>query len=63
MEALSLVPETRNANSIIYYLLHGARGSVVVKAIHPTELDPGIYSASNRNGFQKQRIYNSVSGE
>jgi hypothetical protein len=28
----------------------------------PAALDPGVYSASNRNDYQKQK-YNNVSGE
>jgi hypothetical protein len=44
----------------------GARGNVVVKALchkpeGPAALGPGVYSASNRNKYQKQR--NNVSGE
>jgi hypothetical protein len=53
---------------------NGAHGSVVVKALRckresrgfetevlPTALGPGVYSACNRNEYQKQK--NNVSGE
>jgi hypothetical protein len=50
-------------DDIIYKVLHDFRwGDFKIYLILPVALGPGVYSASNRNEYQKHKT-NNVSGE
>jgi hypothetical protein len=54
VKALCYKPESRGFESQLIQL------SISINLIHPAALDPGIYSAFNRNEYQECR--NNVSG-